>query len=342
MLMNKKFKIIISIFILLVIMLYFYTFLHEGGHALIGIICGGKIDGFVLGANAHVQISGANYTLFSEALFNAAGVLLPVIFLIIALAIYKSAIKNTLYHIFYSLLCIGITSSLLAWVVIPIIALFTPPPVYDDASKFLNVTDLHPLIVSLVALLIIGLLVFIINKKGMLGKIRGIIGKISEEHKINDVKFSKMKLFSSILLGVIVIAVGIIELVPKPAFKTSFLLEVNGATEDVKVPFELKKSKLYSMDIELTTKGILTDVQIYNENGIQVFQNICEWFSINSSLNLEKGKYVLVLTFLQDSKEMQDYIELMGYKIDTDNLKEIYNINSQDESYPFTFTAIIN
>jgi hypothetical protein len=342
--MNKKVKYILSILLFWVIMIYFYTFLHEGGHAIIAIICGGKIDKFILGANAHVQTSGANYTLLSEALFHAAGVLLPVIFLIIALTIYKSTTKNTFYHIFYGFLCVGIASSLLAWVAIPLIALFTLPPVYDDATKFLNITGIHPFIVSLMALLIIVLLVFIAYKKGMLGKFKEIICEMSNENKIKEVKFLKLKLFIGIVMGVIAVIVVVV-LISKPTFETSFSMEVSGMTEDVKVPFELKKSKLYNINLELTAKGILTDVQIYNENGIQVYQNICEWFSLNTSLNLEKGKYVLVLTFLQDSNDMQEHMKAMGYKFEVgilEQLEEIYNINNQDENYPITFSTIIN
>ena len=342
--MNNKVKYVISILAGWVIMLYFYTFLHEGGHAIIAILCGGKIDGFVLGANAHVRTSGANYTLVSEALFNAAGILLPVIFLIIALVVYKPAMKQTFYHMFYGYLWVGITGSLLAWVVIPLIALFTLPPAGDDTTKFLKITGVHPLIVSLLAILIIILFVVIAYKKGLLEKLKEIICDISNETKINEVKFLKLKLFIAIVVGIMVVIVGVIVLVPKPAFETSFKMEVNGVTEDVKVPFELKESKLYSMDMELTTKGILTDVQIYNENGIKVLQNICERFSNNSSMNLEKGKYVLVLTFLQSPIEMQEHIKSMGYNIETsilDQLEEIYTINSQDESYPYSFSATI-
>lgn len=58
---------------------YLYTLLHEGGHALVGIIYGGRIDSFVLGFNAHVAIREANFTQIGESLFNSAGVLLPAI-----------------------------------------------------------------------------------------------------------------------------------------------------------------------------------------------------------------------------------------------------------------------
>ena len=50
--------------------IYLYTFLHEGGHALVGIIYGGKIDRFVLGFDAHVTIHGAKFTQLGESLFN--------------------------------------------------------------------------------------------------------------------------------------------------------------------------------------------------------------------------------------------------------------------------------
>jgi len=161
-------------------LLYLYTFLHEGGHALVAIMCGGKICKFVLGLNAHVETTGASFTLFSEALFISMGVLLPVIFLIIVLAIYKPQIEYTFYHIFYGILSLSITSSLLAWVIIPFIALFTLPPTGDDVTRFLDITDLYPLTVLFTAVLIIVALVFLIYKKGLIGKLKEIIYELPQ------------------------------------------------------------------------------------------------------------------------------------------------------------------
>jgi len=49
--MIKKAKYVICFLFSCVILLYFYTLLHEGGHALVAIMCGGKVDEIVLGIN---------------------------------------------------------------------------------------------------------------------------------------------------------------------------------------------------------------------------------------------------------------------------------------------------
>lgn len=132
--------------------IYLYTFLHEGGHALVGIIYGGKIDRFVLGFDAHVTIHGAKFTQLGESLFNLAGTLLPVICLVVALILYNRNIKNLVYHFIYAESTIMIIGSLIAWIAIPVISLFTAPPSYDDVSKFMEVSDLNPLLISFTAI----------------------------------------------------------------------------------------------------------------------------------------------------------------------------------------------
>lgn len=87
----RKVKYIISVSISMVLFLFIYIFLHEGGHAIVGLACGGKIIEFVLGFKAHVAIAGAEYSTISESLLNAAGVLMPVSIAAIALLFYRSS-----------------------------------------------------------------------------------------------------------------------------------------------------------------------------------------------------------------------------------------------------------
>lgn len=342
--MNKKTRDIIYFLFSCIILLYFYTLLHEGGHALVAIICGGKVDKFILGLNAHVQTSGATFTIFSEALFNSMGVLLPVIFLIIALVIYKPKNKYTFYHIFYGFISLSITCSLLAWVIVPFMTLFTLPPAGDDVTKFLNITGLHPLTVTLAALLIIVALVFFIYKRGLFGKIKEINYELLQVDRYKDRKLFLIRVFIGISLGVIILVVGFSILIPKPVFKTSLSIEVKSTTENEKLPFKVEKSKVYSMNLELKAKGILTDVQIYTDKGTLIYQNICEWFTLGTSLKLEKGNYVLVLTFLKDPSGMKKHFMSRGYMFEADvleRLKETYNKNNSVENYPVSFSMTI-
>ena len=93
--MIKKSLLFVGILFSSISLVFFYTLLHEGGHAITAILYGGKVDKLVLGLNAHVTYSGVNHTRYSEILNNAVGAVLPVLFLIIALFIYHTQIKNS-------------------------------------------------------------------------------------------------------------------------------------------------------------------------------------------------------------------------------------------------------
>lgn len=342
--MNRKIKIIISYLPILVILLYFYTFLHECGHALIGIICGGKIDRFVLGFNAHISMSGASYTMFTEALMLLMGVSLPIIFLVIALIFYKPKIKNNYYHIIYGYLSLMITNSLLAWIIIPLISLFTLPPAGDDATRFLSITGLHPLIVMMTSLLLIILLVFLIYKRGLIRKIKEINNELlkGEHFKINKVNL--IRGFIGILLGVVILAVVSNILAPKPVVETSFSMEFKDLAEDYNLPFSIDKNKDYKMNLKLKSKGVFTDIKIYTDNGTKIYQNLSDEFKLNCILQLKEGNYVLTLTFLQDYADMQEYFKLMGYEFEDNKMEEfkkIYSENNIIEKYSVSCSVTI-
>lgn len=168
--MRMKSKSLIAFLVSYYLLVYFYTFLHEGGHAIVALLWGGKVVKFVLGVNAYVRTAGSAFTPFSEALFHAAGVLFPVIFLLLALVFYRPQVKKPFYHLFYAELWLCITVSLWAWVIIPLVTLFAAGPAHDDTIKFLRVTGLHPLIVTAAAILIMGVLTLLAKNKGLFKK----------------------------------------------------------------------------------------------------------------------------------------------------------------------------
>lgn len=291
---------------------------------------------------AHVQTSGANFTAFTGALFNAAGALLPVVFLIIALSLYKRGIKNEFYHISYFVLAITIVGSLLAWIIVPMAALFTLPPEGDDITKFLNTTGIHPLIAAFSAILIIAALILLIYKKGLLKNIIKLQLFQAKGYKLG--KAMLIRSFAGIAAVLVIAAVGLNIFNPKPVFKTSFSMEAGSANEDVKLPFIVEKSREYKMDLKLTAKGFLTDVQIYSEDGDLIYQNICEWFTLGTSYKLNKGNYIFVLTFLKNQEAMEEHFRKMGYKFEPElleKLKEIYKNNSSIEKNTISFSGII-
>lgn len=169
----KKIQIkFISYFIILfLVFIYIYTLFHELGHGIIGLICGGEITKINLGFNAYISIINANYNNFTYALMNISGMLFPIIILLIILIFYRQSIKNNFYHLIYFIFSIGITGSIFAWIVLPIVSLFTSLPETDDVSKFLETTSFHPILVSLGSIMLMGIIIILIYKKGLFSKL---------------------------------------------------------------------------------------------------------------------------------------------------------------------------
>ena len=172
--MSQKLKVIVCALLFgAVFGLSLLPLIHETGHALIALMYGGEIDSFVIfGLNAHVIHHGASFSVFGQPLHYAAGMLLPIIIGAIVINFYKSSFKSACYHFCFFIASIGLASSVLPWIAIPIISLFAPPPPRDDVTKFLNITGIHPLLISLGALLLLGAFVFLAVRKGIFLKIK--------------------------------------------------------------------------------------------------------------------------------------------------------------------------
>ena len=74
------------------------------------------------------------------------------------------------YHFFSYVVALLPIGSMLAWVFIPFSYVDGNTPVSDDVTKFLNVfsKEYHPLAVSAAAVIIIGISIAIIVKKGII------------------------------------------------------------------------------------------------------------------------------------------------------------------------------
>jgi hypothetical protein len=321
-----------------------YTFLHEGGHAIIAILYGGKIDNFILGLNAHVQHSGANFTHFGEALLYVNGVVLPVIFIIIALFFYKHSIDNIWYHFGYYVATISVAFSCLPWAIIPIISLFTSPPESDDVTRFMNIVGSYPLIMVLIVILIMILLTFLAYKRGLISKLKVIFSE-----KIKKQSVSKKTILIRVIVGmcvVVIVAIPYSRLQKSnPVLKSYYAMEVSSTTETLVLPFEVSTNGQYDMDLELQASGFLTDIRICDENGILVYQNISETFSLESILNFDKGDYEMSFIFLTSPDTMIKHFNTMGYDFNKNTIEQLsalYDKVSKTSSYPIEFSASIH
>lgn len=148
--MSLRIRPAICIILFAPVYLLLYTILHEAGHAIVIISCGGTINTFhILGLDAHVASHGESFSVFCAALNNAAGMLLPIIIGAAALGFYRPNTRFHGYHLCYFLGSVSLLFSALVWVAFPVVSLFTALPQSEDVTKFLNITDFHPLLVSL-------------------------------------------------------------------------------------------------------------------------------------------------------------------------------------------------
>jgi hypothetical protein len=151
---KSSFLIACVLIFLLLLVLALYTLVHESGHALIGLLFGGKITSFSLNffnLSAHVGIDG-NFTLAQQALISTAGILLPLL-LCMGFILLSEKRTDTILEWFKILLFASAVNSLLAWIAIPILVMMGKT-IGDDSANFLNYTHLSPVLVTGAALLV--------------------------------------------------------------------------------------------------------------------------------------------------------------------------------------------
>lgn len=140
-------------------LVFFYTALHEGGHALAALACGGTVrhlDVNFFDLSAHAALDGT-FTAGQQALISLSGWGLPVlVYLLFLLAGCGGA--EPLRAALRWIGGIAVLGSTLPWVVLPLVYLGNGRP-SDDVISFLTNSGLSPLAVSLVfaALVIAGI-----------------------------------------------------------------------------------------------------------------------------------------------------------------------------------------
>lgn len=164
--MGKKAKNFLLLLVSVVLALVIYILLHELGHLIVMVSAGATIDDFSI-VTAHVSATGGEYTNLSDLWLQANGALLPVFTAYIYMFFYKSNNEKSFYRIFSYMIVVIPVASMLAWLIIPVMYIGGNAPINDDVTKFLYIFshDFHPLIVSVVAAMIIGIGVALMIKK---------------------------------------------------------------------------------------------------------------------------------------------------------------------------------
>ncbi len=178
-LVKKKLMLFITVAASSYFYLLVYTFIHEMGHGLVGVLCGGRIEKIVLGFNAHIRISGANYGRLTLPLMNVMGMLLPYMLFLGLIIAYKPGIKNMIYVSFHLIASGGIVGSMLAWIIIPIISMVGTPPAGDDVTNFLVSSGWSPVVVVAASLILAVFFFFIAFK--VKGVHKNFFGYVAEQ-----------------------------------------------------------------------------------------------------------------------------------------------------------------
>jgi hypothetical protein len=138
------------------VLLFVYTVLHEGGHALVGLLSGGTIETFnvsFLDFSAHVSMRGGSDSPAVRVLNNLAGMALPLLAWV-AFLLLAPRRGNLLLEWVKAVGSMGVFNTLLVWIIFPIIALFGEAPAGEDATRFLRNSGVHPLLMAAFFLLL--------------------------------------------------------------------------------------------------------------------------------------------------------------------------------------------
>jgi hypothetical protein len=152
---TKTSSILILIALILFVGLFvffMYTFLHEGGHAITGLLFGQSLTEFDVSFwdfSAHVGMIGGELTESQLAVQAVAGAFLPLLLWTIFISLVPRKGNFTLETL-KLISSMAVVNTLLAWIVLPILFLLGKAP-SDDVINFLRYSQMPPLTLTCIA-----------------------------------------------------------------------------------------------------------------------------------------------------------------------------------------------
>lgn len=146
-------KTVLLLFVTIFV-LFLYTLLHEGGHALVGWWSGGTVTTFnvnFFNLTAHVGLRG-DFTPTQTIINNLAGTALPLLVWLVLMGLVPRRANLALeaLKVISALVCLN---TLMTWMVLPVLFQFGYAPT-DDVINFLNNSGVQPWWVTAGALLL--------------------------------------------------------------------------------------------------------------------------------------------------------------------------------------------
>ena len=332
----KKF---VAAIIGLAVWFYLYIFLHEAGHALVGLMYGNTIESFVVfGQWPHVRLAYPYYfTDFGLGLFFAGGILLPLIVGAIAICFYRPGVKSHWYHEFFHRTAdILPFVTLVVWAGFPILSLFATPPQWEDVTRFMNVTEIHPLLVSLGTLVIVSAYWLLVHKKGILKRWGELHGNQKESRVATAI--------GSFFVALFIVIFGFVFAPSPPMFGGTPVFLTNATWSDVRHPsqggewpLEIETTRIHYVNTNAEGQGFVTSLRFNDENGDLLFFQIGESFSLSMGLGLTEGTNTISLTFLLNNEDIQDYLLSIGREDMIPQIieyaRDVFNYSGEDYSF---------
>ena len=149
--------ILLLVLVLFVFLFVFfmYTFLHEGGHAIVGLLFGQSLTEFDISfwdLSAHVGMTGAELTQSQLAIRAVAGAGQPLLAWILFISIVPRKASFTM-EILKLLSSMTVVNTLLVWIVLPVLFLLGKAP-SDDVTNFLRYSQMPPILLAVTALIL--------------------------------------------------------------------------------------------------------------------------------------------------------------------------------------------
>jgi hypothetical protein len=143
--------ILLVVFVTLFVF-FIYTFLHEAGHAIVGLAFGQSLTEFNVSFwdfSAHVGMAGGELSQAQLAIQAIAGVTLPLLVWIIFIGLVPRK-ASFLLETLKLVSSLALLNTLLAWIVIPVLYIFGKAPSSDDVTNLLRYSQIPPLLLTFI------------------------------------------------------------------------------------------------------------------------------------------------------------------------------------------------
>jgi hypothetical protein len=313
--------------LLLLLVLLLYTFAHESGHALVGLLWAGRITSFSVNffnLSAHVGLDGS-FTPAQNAGISSAGVVLPLLLCMGLILLLPKKVDPVLQW-FRLIVFMAAVNALLAWIFIPILTL-GGKSIGDDSANFLRYTHWPPLIVSGAVLL-----VYLACWALFLSRMGGLSGLLAQ-FRPGSIELSRSATQKTILslaaLGAMVFAATFLltraypERILEPPAGYQLVAEINlsqNSYSDLAVHrFRLSEPSKVSFFFALqNVKGSPAKIQLIGpagyENNFFIVNDpgfAARQASVNpQAINLEQGDYQVRVTFERSPGLVRAFIKV--------------------------------